>query len=97
MRIEPFGHRIIVSPTVSEYTKTEGGIVVDDDLSEGVVVEVSDELVGKFMPGQHVLYHKDSGQSQYYQGKSCLWLNTNTDIWGIVFPDKIIQDKGDSL
>lgn len=86
MKIKPFGNRIIVLPIATEYQKTEGGIAIENDLSECVVFEVNEEEKEIFKIGDIVLYHKDSGQSQYYQGKACLWLSTvpNTDIWGIV-------------
>lgn len=84
MKIKPFGNRLIVLPISNEYQKTEGGIEVNNDLLEGQILEVSDDLKELFKVDEIVLYQKDCGQSQYYQGKACLWLNTNSDIWGVV-------------
>lgn len=104
MKIKPFGQRILVLPLSSEYEKTEGGIVVDNDLSEGVIVEVSDELEGLFKVEDKVLYQKEGGQSQYYNGFVCLWLNTNSDVWGTVteeekghIPDIKYLDERDNI
>ncbi len=88
MNIAPMNSRLIVSPVATEYEKTEGDIFVENDLSEGVVLEIAPELKDLYAVDDHVLYHKDGGQSQYYKGKSCLWLSQN-EIWGIVTYDKI--------
>lgn len=86
--IQPFGKRILISPIATEYKKTEGGIDVDTDLNEGIVVEVSADVKHLFNQDDHVLYTKGSGQSEYYKSKACLWLN-DFDIWGIVTYDEI--------
>lgn len=83
MRIEPIGKRILVSPVPMDNYKTESGIdIPNTDLCKGVIVEVSNDLKELYFVDEFVLYPEGSGQSQYYKNKSCVWLNTDTEIWG---------------
>lgn len=84
-RIQPVGARLLVHPTTRTQHTTEGGIEVPlSDLQEGVVLEVSPDLNGLFSVDDTILYGSGCGQSQYYKGKLCLWLNANIDVWGII-------------
>lgn len=99
--IKPFGNRIIISPIGSEYKRTEGGIDVDNDLLEGVVIAVSEDMKELFSIDDVVLYPKDGGHSQYYKGKACVWLNADknglNEIWGIVTEDERIENVNSKI
>lgn len=92
MKIAPFNSRLIVSPVTSEYKRTDGGIDLENDVSEGVIVEVSIELKELLEVDDHILYNKGSGQNQYYKGKACLWLS-NSEIYGKVSYEDEIESE----
>lgn len=90
-KIKPNGSKLIVHPLPSKETTTEGGMVVMDlELEEGEVVEVSNEYSDRYKEGDIVLYPKGAGISlPNYKKKNCLWLNGQApdqggDVWGIV-------------
>lgn len=85
-QIKPVGQKLIVLPLDTEETEAGGGIIVRDiNLQRGKIVEVSDELEGVYEVGDIVIFPKSTGIScPNYQGKSCLWITSNIDVWGIV-------------
>ena len=88
-KIKPVGQRLIVFPLPDEETITDANIVVMDmQLTKGELVGVSDELKDVYSVGDTVIFPKETGLSIHYKKKSCLWLNNQTDIWGIVTEDK---------
>lgn len=100
--IKPVGQKILVKPSSTEHHVTDSGLVaVENQISEGVVVEVSDFLSELYKPGSVVLYPKGAGTNHLYKGEPHLWLNgqefPDGDIWAIVSDDIIHVDKGDSL
>jgi co-chaperonin GroES (HSP10) len=89
IKLKPQGVKIIVHPIEIENYKTETGIeVVQLDLQEGEVVEVSDELKDIYKKGDIVLYSKGSGLGVVYQKKNCIFLsgegNGKGDILAII-------------
>lgn len=95
-KIIPMNEKLIVSPITIDYKRTDGGIDVSSDLAEGIVVEVSQDLSQLYKIDDHILYPIEAGKTQYYKGKSCLWIEAIL-IWGIVEEDTIVKDKGDNL
>ena len=91
--LQPQGDKIIVLPIKSENFKTASGLeVVEMELSEGEVIEVSTDLSHIYTKGDIVLFPKGAGNSVMYQKKLCLFLNgtgaPKGDIWSIVTKDK---------
>jgi hypothetical protein len=103
MRLKPFGSKLLVLPQERKNFITEGKIeLIENELSEGLVIEVSDVFSDVIKEGDIVCYSAEAGKPQPYNGKSCIWIdarsiNEGGDLWFVVVPDKIIQDKGDSL
>lgn len=94
MKIKPEGRKLIVLPIESVESETTGGIIIPEsvataDLSRATVVEVSDELSGKYKVGEVLLYPSRSGLGQIYNGKPHLWLREELgEVWGRVIDDK---------
>lgn len=89
IKLKPQGVKLIVHPIEKENFKTEGGLeIVQMDLQEGDVMEVSDELKDIYAVGDIVLYPKGAGLGVMYQKKSCVFLsgegNGRGDIIAIV-------------
>ena len=87
--LQPQGDKIIVLPIQSENFKTESGLeIVDTELSEGEVLEVSPDLSHIYKVGDTILFPKGAGNSVMYQKKLCLFLNgtgaPKGDVWSIV-------------
>lgn len=75
-RLQPLGDTILVFPLPTEHHVTESGIqVMDTQLAKGKVMEVSDDYKDVYKKGDIIIYAKESGISQYYENKSCLFLN----------------------
>lgn len=88
-KLQPQGVKLIVAPIEKSNFKTDTGIeVVQLDLQEGEVMEVSDELKEIYKKGDIVLYPKGAGVGVMYQKKSCVFLsgegNGRGDIFAIV-------------
>lgn len=103
--IRPVGQKIIVLPIETDSVhKTDSGLfAVTLEMEEAEVVEVSDELVHFYKPGDIVIYPKKTttaagvGVGLLYRGKPHLWLRQDIgEIWGIREIKPLI-DKGDSL
>lgn len=103
MTIQPVGKKILVLPKPKEeHHKTESGLtVVDVTLSEGVVVAVGREIKDVYKEGDVIIFSKNAGVGQFYQGKAHLWLDgegaPQGSIWGIISNGTLRPDKGDSL
>jgi hypothetical protein len=93
MKIQTMGAKILVSPVEMKNHKTEQGLeIIQTEICEGVIVEVSNDLKHLYSIDDHVIYTEGSGLSQYYKGKTCVWLDGRSypegHIWGIVTEDK---------
>jgi len=88
--IKPVGQKLIVHELPQETTETESGILVMDmQLTSGVIEEVSDELSDVYNVGDVVIFPKETGIAlPHYKKKTCLWLDAKNDIWGIVTENK---------
>jgi len=76
MKIEPLGNRILVLPVKKENYITETNIeLVDNGLEVGEVVEFSPLFKGVYKKGDIILFPKNSGLSQTYNGKLHLFLD----------------------
>lgn len=83
--IVPVGQKLIIRPLESKEYKTEGGIFVADmNLQKGEVMAVSQELKDVYNEGDKVIIPLNVGISLQYKGKSCIWVNSQTEIYGIV-------------
>ncbi len=103
MRLQPLGSKLLIAPREKTNHRTEAGIeIVQNELAEGVIIEVSDEFKAFFNPGDVVLYSMGAGNGEYYKGQSCMWIDGRSpdkggDVWAVCLEDTIIQDKGDDL
>lgn len=94
MRLEPLGSKILIEPREKTNHKTEAGIeIVQNELAEGEVIEVSEEYKQFFAPGDVILYSMSAGNGEYYKGKSCMWIDGRSvssggDVWAIIHDDK---------
>jgi co-chaperonin GroES (HSP10) len=89
MRIIPLGNRILVIQMKKENYITETKIeLVDNSLSCGEVIEFSSTFEGVYKKGDIILYSKDAGTVQTYNGKTHIWLNGQGhyggDVWAII-------------
>ena len=76
IKLKPQGVKLIVHPIETSNFKTDGGLeIVQLDLQEGEVLEVSDELKEIYKQGDIVLYAKGAGLGVMYQKKSCVFLS----------------------
>lgn len=87
--IQPIGNKLIVLPIDRKEEVNSKGIIIPEtanaNLTEGVVVEVADELANKNLAkvGDTVIYSSGSGVGCFYKGKPHVWLTIN-DVWGFV-------------
>lgn len=83
-KIKPQGDKLIVLPIEkTENHKTQGGIeLVDFELNEGKVIEVSEHLSNVYSQGDIIVYPKNVGLSLSYQGRPHIWVR-NDEVWGI--------------
>lgn len=101
--IQTVGKIILVLPKPDEdHHKTESGLsVVDVILSKGVIVSVGNEVSDIYKEGDTVLFSKNAGTGQFYQGKAHQWIDgrgrPDGDVWAIIGEAKSKKDKGDSL
>lgn len=89
IKLIPQGTKLLVLPLSTENKKSEGGLeIVNTELSEGEVVEISKELSEIYKKGDVVLYQKGTGVSQMYKHKPHLWIDgkgaPHGDVWSIV-------------
>lgn len=90
MILKPIGNKLLIEPQEKKNFKTEGGLeVVQSELSEGIIIEVSDEYSGIYEKGNLILYNADAGKPEYYNGKSCQWIDGRStanggDVWAII-------------
>lgn len=94
MRIKPLGSKLLIIPQIRKNHKTEAGIeITNEDLSEGVVVEVSDDFKDTISIDDVVIYAANAGQGEYYNGRQCVWIDARSpdkggDTWA-----KQIEEK----
>ena len=76
-KIEAIGFNLLVLPkSEEEHHKTEGGIfTVDQTLTEGLIVSVSEEMKDIYKEGETVIYSKNAGIGQMYNKIPHVWLN----------------------
>ena len=88
-QIKPVGEWIIVNQ-IPDYFKTDSGLsIVEENLTQGIVMAVSDDLKDIIKEGDKVVYPKSAGIAQYYNHKPCVWLNPNIhQPFGIVTEEK---------
>lgn len=89
VKLEPQGTKILVLPLETKHAETEGGLtIVDTELTEGEIAEVSAELSEIYKKGDKILFPKAAGTSQFYNHKAHLWLNGTGapmgDVWAII-------------
>jgi len=76
MKIKPLGNRILVLPVKKENYITETKIeLVDNTLATAEVIEFAPMFENVYKKGDIILYPKDAGNSQTYNGKTHLWLD----------------------
>lgn len=84
------GSKLLLEPQKRKEQKTKSGIdVTNNELNEGIVVEVSDEFKEIYSVGDTVLYSSGAGQGEYYQGKPCVWIDGRPvaeggDTWAVI-------------
>lgn len=99
----PVGKKILVLPKPKEdHHKTESGLaVVDVNLSEGIIVAIGHEIKDIYKEGDVIIFSKNSGIGQFYQGKAHLWMSGEGhpigDVWAIISEEKPKIDKQNSL
>ena len=89
MKLKPLGNRILVLPVKKENYITGANIeLVDFSLSAAEVVEFAPMFDGVYKKGDIILYPKNIGMSQTYNGKTHLWLDgrgyTDGDVVSII-------------
>ena len=89
MKITPVGNKILILEKDKELQSTDSGFAVPfSDLVEGEVVEVSSYLSSIYKVGDIVLYHKETGTRQMYNGKPHKFINgqeyPSGDVWAII-------------
>jgi len=88
MNIKPVGNRLIVLPLPRKEESLDNGLVLPEsanaDLAIGKVVEVPNSLNELYKENDIVLFPSKSGVGQMYNGKPHLWINAETEIWGII-------------
>ena len=89
MNIKPLGNRILVLPVKKENYITETNIeLVDNTLATAEVIEFAKMFEGVYKKGDIILYPKDAGNSQSYNGKGHIWLDgrgaTDGMVWSII-------------
>lgn len=89
MKIEPMGKNIIVLPISEDNYQTESGLeIVQGDLVKGKVVEFSSDFEGVYKKDDIVVFPKNAGTSQLYNGELHKFLNgkgcPEGDVWAIV-------------
>lgn len=91
-KIKTIGNKILVRPD-PPVEKTERGIIIPlankNPLEEGTVILVSEEVAPYLQPGDRILYPKDTGIEQHYDGVRYKFLNgptatTFSDVWAII-------------
>ncbi len=93
-KFEPQGRKLLVSLLQeTENHKTDKGIeIIQDHISKGVVVEVSNEYGNIYHPGDVIAFSKNAGVSQVYNSKQCLWIDAKAapdgDVWFIIKESK---------
>ncbi len=92
-KFEPQGRKMLVSLIDKKNFVTGGGIeVVQREVVEGEVVEVSKEYSEAYKKGDIIAFSSGAGISQMYNGKPCLWIDAKAapdgDVWFIVKEDK---------
>lgn len=91
-RIEPQGEKIIVLETPKKAHETESGLtVIESQLTEGVVVEISKQFEGVYKKGDVVVFPEKAGVNVFYKGTAHLYLNGTGapmgDVWAIITED----------
>lgn len=92
MKITPVGNKILVLQRNREVQKTESGFEVpNSDLVEGEVVEVSNYLSAIYKAGDVVLFPRETGTNQMYNGNQHKFINgqeyPSGDVWAIITKD----------
>ena len=79
---------MLLLPLKKKEESLENGLIVPEsanaDLSIGKVVEVPDSMSGLYKENDVILFPSKSGVGQMYNGKPHLWINAETEIWGIL-------------
>lgn len=95
MRLIPVGSKLLITKQERKAAVTDNNIeIIQNDLKEGVVVEVSEEFKDLYSIGDIVLYSSGAGQGEYYNGQNCVWIDgrgikDGGDVWS-----KVIYDEG---
>lgn len=104
MNITPVGRKILVRPIPKKEEKLDSGIILPEnamaDLREAEVVVVSKEIEHLYKPGDIILKPEKKGVGQMVNGEIYLWVDTRPEleeVWGIVIPEKVAEDKQDNL
>ncbi len=90
MKLKPIGSKLLIEPKEKENFKTEGGIeIVQNELSEGTIIEVSEGFESLYKVGDTILYNADAGKPQPYNGKQCQWIDGRAisgggDVWAVI-------------
>ena len=76
VKYSPLGTKLLILQLPRENHKTEAGIeVVQADLDEGEIVEVGSDVQDVYKKGDIILYSKEAGQGEFYNGKTHLWID----------------------
>jgi len=84
----PQGTKLLVEQIETKNFVTQGNIeVVNLTLAYGEVIEVPEIFKGVYEKGDVVAFPQNTGYSQTYNGKSCLWIDgkgaPDGDVWFI--------------
>lgn len=94
----PVGNRLLVLP-LPKTEKEHKGIKIpasaNNDLTEGEVIAISEDVSNLFNVGDILLFPSGSGIGQWYNGKIYLWLQAN-EVWAVI-ENFATADKGDGL
>jgi len=93
-KIRTIGTKILVKPDPPKEREIRGIIIPmsnSSQLEEGTVILVSDEVAPYVQAGERILYPKNTGVDQEYEGIRYKFLNGPTatsfgDIWAIIQP-----------
>lgn len=91
-KIRTIGTKILVQPDPPRETTVRGIIIPISNanpLEEGTVILVSEEVAPYVQPGEKILYPKNTGVDQEYDGVKYKFINGPTatsfgDIWAII-------------
>lgn len=75
-KLKPQGRLILVLPSKEKNHITDSNIeIVQSELSEGVIIDYSEEFEGIYKKQQEIIFPEKRGTSIFYNGKPHIYLN----------------------